>query len=177
MSPRLILYGRDFGFHWRPEGPELQPFLVVNSGRLGSHWFRSRIRCSHLNPAFEVSDHSLRKFSLRRHFITFISQGLQQHAFIRFAGDKSWPRISTGHQRVTKVQPQATFRSRVGARVTFIALFDQDRANLRLEELQLLSGWRSTRGQVFGRLKLLKNSSDRSCHQDRHNAKQNAFHD
>ncbi len=110
-------------------------------GRTGGGLSTSGVVSSLCDPFAEVVDHRFGQFPLGRHFERFVFDGLQQQAVLWFARYDGGTGVSTFEQTIAMIQAQATaqFLCQAGfGRVTGVAVFDEDRANLLFKERRVL---------------------------------------
>ena len=108
-------------------------------GRFGSIRRRGRStrpRCPHLDPLGQSLNLPLRQLPLGRHLRPSVSDRGDQRTLLGFAGHDGWAGITTGKGRGPGIEPES--RLSLFLAVATLAMLDQDRPDLRLEELDLL---------------------------------------
>src|SRR5882672_9219354 len=124
----------------RLEGPELLGLFEINAFFL-SGGAVARISGPLLDPGSKVCDHRLGQLSAWRHLKFFIAESLKQQARRRIAWNDGRAPLTSFADAIPAVEEEPTSDFLRLGRVAFIALLYQDRANLLLEEFDLI-GWR-----------------------------------
>ena len=114
--------------------------LVLSAGR------RSRIRCSHLDPAAKIVNLSPGELPILRHanVLVRLEDQLDQQTLAWFAGYDRRTRLAALHQRLTRIKSQST--PLFPAAVTFETLRGKERTNISLEEPNLFRSRLRLRG-------------------------------
>ena len=135
------------------EGPVLAGARHVHRGRFGGGG--ARVGRAHFHPLLKGGDFFRGEFAaffFRRHLEVFvgIADGRDEETFFRIAGDEGGAGRAALEQRIARIEQEAALGFSLLRAVALVARLGEDRADLRLEELDVF-GW-----QIGG-----GNSSDR----------------
>ena len=96
----------------------------------------ARVGGAHLDPAAEVVDDRVGELRLGRHLhVALVADGGQEQAFLGISRHDGGPGLAALARGVPGVERQAALRLARLGRVALVALFDEDGADLALEEL------------------------------------------
>ena len=149
LHPRRPLHRRQGRFHHGLQRPVLPRGGHVERVRFPA---AARIGRPEADPFFQHGDLFRGQFSalfLRRHLqiLGAVAHCLDEETFVGITGDNRGPGGAALQQRVTGIEAKVALGFALFETVTLVAGFDQDRPDLRLEELELV-GREGGRGGV-----------------------------
>src|SRR5688500_13826788 len=125
----------------RLEGPEALARLDVDLRRGGLHRGGAvpRVGSAVADPLLEVGGHVVGQLAARRHLQLRVADRLKEQALRGVAWNQSGAAVAAGAERVAGVEPQAAFDLVRLFGMALVAVLDQHRADLLLEEVDLLA--------------------------------------
>ena len=137
-GPTSVCWRGDLRAFDQLEGPELARFVKIDVLSNGRRLAFSRIGGPHFDPLFEISHDTGGKLLLRRHFQTFILDGLNQQALVDVSWYDGMTAFTSTSNAFARVEQQTCFHRLGLSRMARITLFHQDRPDLLFEEFKLL---------------------------------------
>ena len=125
----------------RLKGPVVASFLDIDLALDQPRGiFVTRVGGTHLHPLLERGNFRIGKLSLGRHFHFLVADRLDQQALVRIARDDRRTVVAAHLPALLAVQHQPALNRFGVFRMALVAMLHQQRADFRLEELQMLAG-------------------------------------